>query len=196
MISARDTGGLPKNTLSNRGNMTPLSFTTCLVFIELISVCGTLLCTRAASQTPPSQSDSITLKLSIEKEQIAIGQSPWADLAVKNLSDHEIPLHGWMCRVHVEGEKGEAPTTYVQRAITHRLRPGEADLRGDENYLPLISPGKSYIQKFRLDYLYDLSVPGKYTVYAEVMDPSTQKSSTPKWLRTNTVQFTMQASNR
>jgi hypothetical protein len=100
-----------------------------------------------------------------------------------------------MYRAHVEGEKGEAPTTYVQRAITHRLRPGEAELRADEQFLWTISPGESDIHKFKLDYLYDLSVPGKYTVYIEVMDPSTLKSSTQKWLHTNTVQFTMQGSN-
>lgn len=175
--------------------MTSLSFTARLVFVGLISVCNIFFCARTVSQTTPPQSDSIAVNLSIEKEQVAIGQSPWAILTVKNLSNHEIPLHGWMCRAHVEGEKGEPSTTYVQRAITHRLRPGEADLRGDEYFIPLISPGESYIQKYQLVYLYDLGVPGKYTVYVEVMDPSTQKSSTPKWLRTNTVQFTMQALN-
>ncbi|HWO33343.1 MAG TPA: hypothetical protein VNO32_31480 [Candidatus Acidoferrum sp.] len=175
--------------------MTTLSFTTRLAFIGLISACSTFFCVGAASQTPPPQSDTITVKLSIDKEQVAIGQSPWAILIVRNLSNHEMPIHGWMYRVHVEGEKGEPPTTQVQRQMTGRLRPGEAALRGDEFEVPIISPGKSYIHKFKLDYLYALSVPGEYTVYVEVMDPSTQKSSTQKWLRTNTVQFTMQASN-
>jgi len=176
--------------------MTTLSFTTRLVFIGLISACSTCFCARAVSQTPPPQSDSITVKLSIEKDQVAINQSPRAILTVRNLSDREIPLHDWMCRVHVEGEKGEPPTTQVQRQNTGRLRPGEAALRGDEYVVPVISPGKSYTLKYQLASLYDLSVPGKYTVYAEVMDPSTQKSSTPKWARTNTVQFTMQALNQ
>ena len=175
--------------------MTAPFLTARLVFIGLISVCSTFFCVRAISQAPPPQPESITVNLSIEKEQIALGQSPWAVLTVKNLSNHEMPIHGWMYRVHVEGENGEAPTTYVQRAITRRLRPGEADLRTDEQFLWTISPGKSDIHKFMLDYLYDLSVPGKYTVYVEVVDPSTEKSSTQKWLRTNIVQFTMQASN-
>jgi hypothetical protein len=176
--------------------MTSLSFTARLVFIGLIGVCNSFVCARAASQTPPPQSDSIAVNLTIEKEQVAIGQSPWAILTVKNLSNHEIPIHDWMCRVHVEGEKGEAPTTYVQRAITHTLRHGEAELRADEYVIWTISPGKSDVHKFKLDYLYDLGVPGKYTVYVEVVDPSTQRSSTQKWLRTNSVQFAMQASNR
>lgn len=176
--------------------MTPLSFTARLVCIGLLTVCGTFFCGRSVSQTPSPQSDSITVRLSIEKEQVAIGQSPWAVLTVKNLSNHEIPIHDWMYRVHIEGEHGEAPTTYVQRAITHRLRPGEADLRGDEQFLWTISPGKSDIHKFRLDYFYDLSALGGYTVCVEVMDPSTVESSIQKWLRTNTVKFTVQASNR
>jgi len=172
------------------------SLTTRLVFIGLTTAGTALFCARAVSQTPAPESDSITVKLSIEKERVVVGQSPWAILTVKNLSNHEIPIHDWMYRVHVDGENGEAPTTYVQRAITHRLRPGEPDLRADEQFLWTISPGKADIHKFKLDYLYDLSMPGGYTVYVEVMDPSTEKSSTQKWLRTNTVKLTMQASNR
>ena len=42
------------------------------------------------------------------------------------------------------------------------------------------------ILKFELGYLYDLSAAGKYTVYAEVMDPSSHR-----WLRTQTVNFEM-----
>ncbi len=173
--------------------MTTLPFTTRLVFFGLI--CGTWFCARAASRTPPPQSDLITVKLSIEKEQVVIGQSPWAILTVRNLSDHEISIHDDMYRVHVEREREEPPTTQVQRQITGRLRPGEAPLRTDENFLWTISPGKSDVRKFKLAYFYDLGVPGKYTVYAEVIDPSTQKLPTQKWLRTNTVQFTIQAPN-
>jgi hypothetical protein len=175
--------------------MTTLPFTTRLVIIGLISACGTFFCAQAVSQTRPPQSDSIAVNLSIDKEQVAIGQSPWAILRVRNLSNHEMPIHDWMYRAHLEGEKDEPPTTKVQRQITGRLRPGEVPLRTDEYVVWTISPGKSDIRKFQLDYLYDLSVPGKYVVYVEVMDPSTLKSSTPKWLRTNTVEFTMQASN-
>jgi hypothetical protein len=175
--------------------MVTLSFTTRLVLIGLISVCNAFFCAHAASQTPPPQSDSISVTLGMEKEQVAKGQSAWVTLTVRNLSDHEVPLHDWMYRLHVEGQKGEPPTTQVQRQSTGRLRPGEAPLRADEYVVPIISPGKSYTHRFLLAYFYDLSVPGRYTAYLEVMDPSTQKLSTQKWVRTNTVQFTMQASN-
>jgi len=174
--------------------MTTPSFASRLVLIGLIGVCG-FFRAGAFSQTPAPQSETIAVNLSIEKAQVTIGRSPWAVLTVKNLSNHEMALHAWMYRVQVEGEKKEPPTTEAQRQLTGKLRPGEAALRGDEYVVPMIPPGKSYTQKFKLDYLYDLSVPGKYTVYAEVMDPSTQKSSSPKWLHTNTVQFTMPAAS-
>jgi hypothetical protein len=164
-----------------------------LVWIGLVAACNTFVCASAVAQTSTTSSDSITVNLSLDKKQVAIGQSPYAILTLKNLSDHEIPIHAWMYRVRVDGENGEAPTTYVQRAITGKLRPGEPGLRADENYIWTIPPGESSVHKFQLTYLYDLSVPGKYTAYLEVMDPSTLKSSEPKWLRTNVAQFTMQA---
>jgi hypothetical protein len=86
----------------------------------------------------------------MEKELVAIGQSPVAILTVKNLSKHEAVIHGTMYRVHAEGETGEPPTTQVQRQITGRLRPGEAALRGDEYVVWEIEPGKSGFRKFLL----------------------------------------------
>ncbi len=50
-----------------------------------------------------------------------------------------------------------------------------------------IAPGESGVRKFQLAYLYDLSSPGKYKVYAEVVDPMTRKR-----LRTKTVTFEME----
>jgi hypothetical protein len=44
-------------------------------------------------------------------------------------------------------------------------------------------------RKFQLAYLCDLSAPGEYTAYAEVMDPSSHR-----WLRTKAVTFEMTAS--
>ena len=43
----------------------------------------------------------------------------------------------------------------------------------------LAGSGDSYVRKFELTYLYDLSAPGRYTAYAEVLDPSSHR-----WLRT------------
>jgi hypothetical protein len=53
---------------------------------------------------------------------------------------------------------------------------------------PAGGAGDSFVRKFQLAYLYDLSAPGRYTAYAEVMDPSSHR-----WLRTKTVTFEMTA---
>jgi hypothetical protein len=54
-----------------------------------------------------------------------------------------------------------------------------------------IAPRESGVRKFQLAYLYDLSSPGKYKVYAEVVDPITRRR-----LRTKTVTFEMEAPAR
>jgi hypothetical protein len=107
---------------------------------------------------------------------------------VKNLTDESIIIHNYMYRVYVEGDKGEPPTTLFQRQMTWRLKPGDVSLPTDEHAVWNIAPERSDDMKFQLAYLYDLSVPGEYSVYAEVVDPSSQK-----WLRTNTVKFKVQA---
>jgi hypothetical protein len=153
----------------------------------------------AQTKTPASQPASISVSLSFKRMSLRdppADPEPWAILRVKNLTNHEIAIHDYMYRAHVDGENGEAPTTMVQRQITRRLRPGDTELAEFEMATWTIAPGKSGIHKLELTYLYDLSTPGKYSVYAEVMDPSSiEKSSTPKWVRTNTVKFTMQASD-
>lgn len=93
-----------------------------------------------------------------------------------------------MYRIHVDGDKGEAPMTYVQRKLTGKLNPGEAPFPGVKEILspimPYDMPHPQDVRKFLLSHLYDLSAPGKYTVYAEVQDPISQG-----WLRTNSVTF-------
>lgn len=125
----------------------------------------------------------------MEKEDVPIGQSPWAILTVKNLTDREIVLHASMYhRLQVEGEKGEPPTTRVQRSITGKLKSGEAPVETNEYVVWSIAPAKSDTHKFELTYFYDLAEPGKYTIYLEVMAPSSHK-----WLRTNAAYFEMRA---
>ena len=123
----------------------------------------------------------------MNKDHVPIGQMPLAILTVKNLTDHEVSIHDHMYQVHVDGDNGEAPTTLAQRRRTGKLRPGESDLRADENFLWTLSPGESGVRKFQLAYFYDLNSPGQYEVYAEVVDPATRKQ-----LRTNTVMFEME----
>jgi hypothetical protein len=52
------------------------------------------------------------------------------------------------------------------------------------------APGESAIKNFDLTVYYDLSVPGKYSVYLDVRDAS------GTWLRTNTLQFEVQPSSQ
>ena len=59
---------------------------------------------------------------------------------------------------------------------------------GPEIVWPEGGAGDSFVRKFELTYLYDLSAPGEYTAYAEVM-----ASSSHRWLHTKTVTFEMTA---
>lgn len=152
-------------------------------------VIANALVITAQTTASASNKDSITVTLTMDKQEIPIGQSPWAILKVKNLTGHELPIFGNTYRVYVTGEKGDPPTTLAQRRRTGKLKPGEAAERTDEYVVWTVPPNESGIKKIQLAYLYDLSIPGKFTVYAEVADPFSHK-----WLRTNTVKFTMQAS--
>ena len=77
--------------------------------------------------------------------------------------------------------------TRVQRNIAQKLLPGEAPLPGAAPSWA-IAPGESSSHQYQLSFFFDLSAPGKHTAYMEVVDPSSRK-----WLRTNTVQFEMEA---
>jgi len=142
---------------------------------------------NATSAQEAPNNDSLAVWVEMQKEQIPIGLEPLAVLTMKNMSDRAVSIHEYMYRAHVDGNDGEAPTTLVQRSITQRLRPGEAALRADEMSGPYtIWPDESLVRKFRLSYLYDLSVVGKYTVYCEVMDPLSHR-----WVRTKPATFEM-----
>jgi hypothetical protein len=140
-----------------------------------------------------SKSDALAVSLKMQTEQVQVGQMPWAILTVDNISDQPVTMRDTMYQVYVYGKDGEAPTTLVQRNLTGRLRPGDVLLLhgpdlGPSTVWPAGGPGDSFVRKFQLAYLYDLSAPGRYTAYAEVMDPSSHR-----WLRTKTVTFEMTA---
>ena len=108
-------------------------------------------------------------------------------------SDEVLELCPWIdsCTVHVIGEKGEPPTTYYQRAATHRLLPGEAQLERTLYDGWFIAPGRTDTHHWILKDLYDLRAPGKYTLYFDVRDPKTGEM-----LRSNTVRFTVSAPSK
>jgi hypothetical protein len=161
----------------------------CLVTVIVIAING--ITVGAQTVQPTSKSDSITVSITIDKDHLPVGQSPWILLTMNNKTDHELVLHFETFRLHIEGGKGEAPTKLRQRMSTGKLLPGESTLRGDENVPMLISAGMSRTQKFNVKYFYDLSVPGTYTVYMDVKDPLSQE-----WLRTNTLNFEVQEASQ
>ncbi|HEY2468051.1 MAG TPA: hypothetical protein VGI45_09435 [Terracidiphilus sp.] len=129
--------------------------------------------------------DSLAVWIEMQKEQVPMGQEPWAIVTMKNMSHRPVTIHRY--RVHVEGKDGEPPTTRIQREMSDTLRPGEMPLPVTVNAGPeTVEPDASCVRKFQLRYLYNLSAPGKYTIYAEVMDPSSDR-----WVRTKPVTFEM-----
>ncbi|HEY6448646.1 MAG TPA: hypothetical protein VIY53_19480 [Acidobacteriaceae bacterium] len=145
-----------------------------------------------ATQAAPER-DALSVTLKMQSDRIQVGQMPWAILTIDNQSDQPVDIRDSMYRVYVYGRNGEAPTTPIQRQLTGRPNPGDVELphgpdAGPSRVWPAGGPGDSCVRKFELAYLYDLSAPGRYTAYAEVMDPSSRR-----WLRTKTVTFEMKA---
>lgn len=131
---------------------------------------------------------SIAIKASMGTYRLSTGDTLTGELTVTNLSNENLELCPWpdRCTVHVMGEKGEPPTTYRQRDSTHRLLPGEAPLERTVYSPWIVAPGKADTHHWILDAFYDLSTPGKYTLYFEVQDPKTREV-----LRSNTVPFSV-----
>jgi hypothetical protein len=150
---------------------------------------------NAQAASPPRQVPSVAVSLAMEKDHVPVGQKPRVFLTFKNSSHQEIGLSiaSHLYRVHVDGAKGEAPETEWQRHHLHGVwRPGDGpELMEGPNYGIDIAPESSNSRVYDLTRFYDLSVPGKYTVYVEVYDQSGPQDGSGNWLRTNTVQFKM-----
>jgi len=133
-----------------------------------------------------SDGPAIAVRIALQKDKVPLGQSPWVFLNVENLTDHEIVVGEPL--PHVEGEKGELPMKPQSGIVTDTLHPRIPRLRNVVYAGPwTIAPRDSSILKYQLAYYFDLSARGQYTVYMEVMDPSTHKL-----LRTNRAKFEMQ----
>jgi hypothetical protein len=147
-----------------------------------VSILG-CLCLAAQSVIPAHMSNTVFVTTAMEKERVQVGESPKVFVTIKNLTDHAIYVGGCdSVRFYVQGEKGEPPTTRIERDFTGRLNPGEAPLPCTAVVIQQINPGGSYTSSAELKYFYDLSLPGKYAVYVEVTSPE-------GWLRTDPVQF-------
>jgi hypothetical protein len=163
----------------------------CLVVAISAAIVAGCAAVHAQSNEPTYHSDTFAIRIAMEKQTLLAGQPPKVRLTTKNLTDHLIPAPGDRCgskvRVWVQGELGEPPTTPRERDATGRRLPGdqsfECTVVAD---MPPLAPGESTTRTFDLEYLYDLQVPGKYTVYLEVPSPE-------GWLHTNTVTFQIMA---
>ena len=144
-----------------------------------------------------NQSASITFSIALGQDQVVVGQKPLLILTVKNMTREAVSLRTGAdsYRVHVEGEKGESPLTEYHRHLHGDFHPGDGpNLSSGSSVAIEIEPGASQTIKFDLAAYYDLSTPGKYSVYLEILDaaPPTHVR-TWRWLRTNTAQFEMVA---
>ena len=144
------------------------------------------------SNTTHNKSATIALSIAMPQTDIPVGQTPWVLLTVKNLSGEEIAFP--QDRVYVEGENGGPPTTLRQRQLMHRPRPGEPELAAG-GFEPTIAPGNSFTRKYDLSKLYDLTKPGKYSVYIEVLDAFHSTGWKGGWMRSPTAHFEIQAPN-
>ncbi len=152
------------------------------VAIVAVAVCNVFLGAQTVAAT--NQTDSISVSIALDKNHFTVGQTPWVLVTMNNLTDHSLPFHFDTIRLHIEGENGEPPTKLRQRIATGKLLPGETSLSEDGNEEMVIPAENSRIQKIDVRYFYDLNVPGKYSVYADVKDPVSGK-----FMHTKTVQF-------
>jgi hypothetical protein len=135
-------------------------------------------------QTTVSRAPAIDVSIGLQKEKVPVDESPYVFLRVENLTVREITISE--PTPHVEGEKGELPMKALPEIITDGFQPRIPTLK-TVVYVPwTIPPKDSSIHKYQLGYFFDLSHQGRYTVYMEVMDPSSHK-----WLRTNSAKFEM-----
>ena len=150
--------------------------------------------TTPAAPSATTKSATLELSIAVTIDRIPLGQKPWVHLTVKNLGSEEIAYPRE--RVHVEGPKGEPPTTLVQRSMTGRFKPGDIPIPPTGFRPPIApagSPGDTFTAKYDLSYLFEFKDPGKYTVYIEVFDRLSEKpnatSDTENWLRSPVATF-------
>jgi len=153
--------------------------------ILAITVGGTSI--DAQTTSPTSQSALIAVSIGMNKSVYTVGQKPTVVLTMKNVGSQETCLSAAddRYRVHVDGASGEGPETEYNRHLHGDYRPGDGPPPVTQGSVVCgsIVPGSSDTLTFNLSIYYDLSAPGKYSVYLEVRDGA------GKWLRTNTATF-------
>jgi hypothetical protein len=151
---------------------------------------------RAQSAAAASQTDSVSIHVSLQKSSYAVGEKPIAVLAIENTGSQAIwfsdkpPLE----RIHVTRQDGEPPKTELHRHLLGDFRPGDGPaLLWGPVVGRSIAPGSLYSQKWDLTGYYELGTPGDYSVYIEIYDPQGPEDGSGHWLRTNTAKFEIHA---
>jgi hypothetical protein len=151
---------------------------------------------RAQSAPATSETDSVSIHVSLQKSSYTVGEKPFAVLAIKNTGSEPLWFSDalYLERIHVTTKDGEPPKTELHRHLLGDFRPGDGPgLLSGPVAGRAIAPGTVYSHSYDLTYFYDLSKPGNYSVYLELYDPAGPKDGSGHWLRTNTVNFKIQA---
>ena len=137
---------------------------------------------QRSEETPVvKSSDRFSLELVVPKKQMTPGEQLWVALIVTNTG--QIDLSFPDTQLYVEGAHGEPPMTLYQRQMSHKLNPGERELRRS-GFSTFIRPSVYDVRRFDLSLFYFLTEPGKYTVYVDAWD---EKKAV--WVRSPTAEF-------
>jgi hypothetical protein len=174
-----------------------LTLRTLVMFVAAtITVVEGPIRSRAQAAPASNQPDSVSIRISLQRSSYAIGEKPIVVMTIQNISSKEIwfSTDPYQVRFHVTNKDGEPQKTELHRHFLGDYRPGDGPmlLRG-----PLagrsIAPGALDAQKFDLTGYYDPSVPGDYSVYLEIYDPSGPEDGSGHWVRTDTAHFNIEA---
>jgi hypothetical protein len=143
-----------------------------------------------------TQPVSVSIRLSLQKSNYAIGEKPIAVMTFNEISSDGIWFSNdpYQERIHVTSKDGDPPKTELYRHLLGDFPSGDGPaLLTGPVVGRFIAPGAADSEKYDLTGYYDLGRPGDYSVYLEIYDPAGPKDRPGHWLRTNTVTFKIQA---
>ena len=146
---------------------------------------------RAQVNSPASKSEIFSISLAMEKSHVLTGQKSMADLVITNINNVDTCslVSNSVYRVHIERDGVEPPKTESHRHLLGDYRPGDGPQLPDGPTVCGVPAQSPYVREFDLGAYYDLSIPGKYSVYLEVVDRYDPATKAAHWLRTNTAPF-------